>query len=398
MFRLPNGTPMGSLSIFETFEYFDFPRLFTAKSITGRYYLALSILDEEHYLEWLYLEISSEKLRRLMAKEVSLYEVFTKPECGYLLKVVSTDNGDDKFNYILPELLSEDELPLPDAYIEVADKPKQYGLGEITPHIAAKASHRETLNLHLFPADSHLPELNARGFGSVLVSVQELVDAIGQVANDGDATLKGAIAEDILQKTKLNACQIFEGSFGVQLKSATLSDMFGESLAAKTLEELSGLLMAGDTEELLSNKLHVLKGRVASKYRRVLRELNKLSTGLTFDWGSPNGELGRKVELTKAQIDKAFSIVDKIDIEMSESIEINANLIGLNIRTKRYEIESLDTDESFSGRVSDEAIPKIKNATINNRYKANIKKVVETKASSGDETIKWILFGLTPLG
>ncbi|MEG3768523.1 hypothetical protein [Alteromonas sp. 14N.309.X.WAT.G.H12] len=79
------------------------------------------------------------------------------------------------------------------------------------------------------------------------------------------------------------------------------------------------------------------------------------------------------------RLDKAFTIVDKIDIEMSESIEINANLIGLNIRTKRYEIESLDTDESFSGRVSDEAIPKIQNATINNRYKVNIKKVVETK-------------------
>lgn len=112
---------------------------------------------------------------------------------------------------------------------------------------------------------------------------------------------------------------------------------------------------------------------------------------------TPNSEFGGKVELTKTQIDKAYALVDRIDIEMSESIEINSNLIGLNIRTKRYEIESLETNESFSGRVADDAVMKVKNATINRNYKATIKKLIETKSSSGDEKVKWILYDLTPL-
>lgn len=397
MFRLPKETPLGELTIVETFEFFDFPRLFSAKSLTGGLYLGLSIFDGDDNLEWLYLNISPERARRLVCKEISLHEAFINPENKYLLKVVTFFNGEDNFEYVFPEQLSEESLPLNDAFIEVQTTKNSYGLGEIIPNIAAKASHRETFNLHIQPPDTKLPELNTRSFGNMLVSIQELVDALGQVANGREITMKGAISEDVLQQTKLNTCQIFEGSFGVQLKSSTLNDIFDDSLLTKALFELKSLLTTGDKEELLNNKLHALKGRVASKYRLVLKELHKLSSGIKFDWGSPNSEFGGKVELTKTQIDKAYALVDRIDIEMSESIEINSNLIGLNIRTKRYEIESLETNESFSGRVADDAVMKVKNATINRNYKATIKKLIETKSSSGDEKVKWILYDLTPL-
>ncbi|MGO3444865.1 MAG: hypothetical protein ACTINA_15400, partial [Pseudoalteromonas distincta] len=173
-----------------------------------------------------------------------------------------------------------------------------------------------------------------------------------------------------------------------------VSDLFDDSLSGRAINELLGLLSAQDNEDNLSNKLHLLKGRVASKYRSLLKEINRLGSGVKFDWGSPNSAHGGRLELTKAQVEKAHSIVDKIDVQMSESVEIKAKLIGINVRTKRYEISEVETDVSYSGKVSIEAIGDIEHAIINNNYIVTLKKLIETKSSSGDETIKWVLVAL----
>jgi hypothetical protein len=394
MFELPKRTPMGELELFELFEFYDVPRLFSAKSKTGALYLGLSIFDDYEDFEWLYVAISPDRIKELINQNLCLHTVFSKPENDYLFKVYTNISGDTKFEYILPEQLSSDDLPVKGTKVKVEGRSKSYGLGEVDPKAASLSSVRETFNIHLYPWDTKLPELSTRNFGNILVSTQELIDALGQICEDEEPSIKGAIPADILQQTKMNTCQIFEGSFGVQFKSANVSDLFGESLASKAIHEFLGLLSAQDNEDDLSNKLHVLKGRVASKYRRLLKEVNNLGSGIKFEWGSPNSLYGGQFELTKAQVEKAHSIVDSIDVQMSEAVEVKAKLIGLNVRTKRYEILGLESDERFSGQVSQETIGDIEHAVINNNYVATLKKIIETKSSSGDETIKWVLVGL----
>jgi hypothetical protein len=394
MFNLPSRTPMGELELFETFEFFDFPRLFSAKSRTGALYLALSIFDDYDEFEWLYISISVERIKELINKKICLHTVFSQPENGFLFKVHTNSNEVLQCEYILSEQLSSEELPLVGAKLDIKCNSKHYGLGEINPKVAAKAAARETFNIHLYPWDTKLPELGARSLGNILIFTQELIDALGQYCETGEPTIKGAIPLEILQQTKLNTCQIFESSFGIQLKSTDMSDLFTDSLSGKAIKEFFGLLLAEDNEDFLSNKLHLLKGRVASKYRRLLKEIISLGSGVKFDWGSPKPEHGGTFELTKSQVENAHAIVDKIDIEMSEAIEVSATLIGLNIRTNRYEILETATNERYSGKVSLEAIGKIEHAVINKNYIATLKKLVETKSSSGDETIKWVLIDL----
>ena len=394
MFDLPKKTPMGELILLDTFEFYEFPRLFSAKSKTGALYLGLSIFDDYEEFEWLYVAISPDRIKELINQRLCLHTVFSKPENEYLFKVYTNTNVDTRFEYILPEQLTADDLPIPETRLKIECKVKHYGLGEVDPKIAAVSSVRETFNFHLYPWDTQLPELSSRSLGNILLSTQELVDALGQFCENGTPPLKGAISADILQKTRLNTCQIFEGSFGIQFKSAHVSDLFDDSLSGRAINELLGLLSAQDNEDNLSNKLHLLKGRVASKYRSLLKEINRLGSGVKFDWGSPNSAHGGRLELTKAQVEKAHSIVDKIDVQMSESVEIKAKLIGINVRTKRYEISEVETDVSYSGKVSIEAIGDIEHAIINNNYIVTLKKLIETKSSSGDETIKWVLVAL----
>jgi len=392
MFNLPKSTILGVLDIVDTFEFYDVPRLFTVTNKTGAIYLALSTFDDGDDFEWLYVEISIDRMNSLINKSICLKTAFTTPENGFIYKVITDFFGEAKVDHVFPEQVSEDDLPLLDTYISVT-KIMSYGLGAIDPKKASAASIRETCNIHLYPWDTKLPELNTRSLGNILISIQELVDSLGQTCVE-EPTIKGAISAEILAKTRLNACQIFEGSFGLQLKSESLSDLFGDSLVAESFSELIALLSTEDNEDNISNKLHILKGRVASKYRRFLKEVHNLGSGIKIDWGSPNEKFGGEVYLTNKQVEKAYSIVDNIDIKMSEAIEVKATLIGLNVRTKRYEILSIQDNEKFSGRVSDDAIDEIQHAVINKNYIATIKKVIETKSSSGDEIIKWILVGL----
>lgn len=394
MFELPKQTILGELTLYETFEFFDFPRLFTAKSKTGKFYLALSIYDDFDDFEWLYINISSDRIMSLIDQKICLYTAFKNPEEGFIFKVYTRNQSDTRIEYILPEQLSADELPIKNTYIKVVEKNKRYGLGEINPSLAAISTSRETFNMHLAPWDTKLPELSARGFGNILISTQELIDALGQSCEEDSPSLKGAISADILQQTKFNTCQIFEGSFGVQFKSSRINDLFNDSLAGRSISEFLKLLKAEDDETTLTSNLHKLKGRVASKYRRLLKDITAIGSGLKFEWGSPNSDFGGLVELSKNQIEKAYSIVDKIDIQMSESIEMKVKLIGLNVRTKRYEIHALENSDKYSGRVADETLSDIEHAVINNNYIATLKKIIETKSSTGDESIKWVLVGL----
>lgn len=392
MFNLPKSTVLGGLELVDTFEFYDVPRLFTVRNKTGAVYLALSIFDDGDEFEWLYVEVSIDRINSIINQSICLNTAFRTPENGFVYKVETDFIGNAKVEYVFPEQLDVDDLPLVNTYIS-SNQRKLYGLGAIDPKLASASSVRETCNVHLYPWDTKLPELNTRSLGNILISMQELIDSLGQTCVE-EPTVKGAISAEILAKTRLNACQIFEGSFGLQLKSESMSDLFGQSLVADSFNKLLNLLSAEDNEDYISNKLHTLKGRVASKYRRFLKEVNNLGSGIKIDWGSPNKQYGGKVFLTKQQVEKAYSIVDSIDIQMSEAIEVKATLIGLNIRTKRYEILSIKDNEKFSGRVSDDATDDVQHAVIKNNYIATIKKVVETKSSSGEEAIKWILVGL----
>lgn len=389
---LPCNTVLGRLTIETVYQFYDIPRLFTCSNKTGVRYLALSVFDDYETFKWLYLPISNDRLSSLIDKGIMLRNAFLFPEDEYLYIIESNFDGEASVHHIFPEQLDDHDLPDEGVYLETKEK-SRVGLGAIDADQAAEGSRRETYNLHLYPWDTMLPEIDARDLGGILTSFQELANALGQYCK-GDVTLKGAIPADILEATKFRATQIFEGSFGIQLKSKSTSDLFHSSLASDVLLELTNLIESRDDEDNISNKLHKLKGRVASKYRVFLREVSKLDSPMKLHWGSPNEERGRVISLSKQEIRRAFELVSKIDIDMSESVTFRAELLGLDVKTKRYRVRHLDDNEDYSGKILDESLDAVRHSEINGIYNITLKKIIETNSSSGSEYTKWVLVGL----
>ncbi|MDH1235146.1 DUF6575 domain-containing protein [Stutzerimonas stutzeri] len=393
MINLPQERPFGNLRLEKVFQFYDIPRLFTCVNSTGCRYLALSTFDDYETYEWIYLPVSVDRLSSLATKSIGLRQAYLEPEDGFLYRVVTSDVEQTKIEHIFPEQIPDEDLPGANAFLTVDDKSLGMGLGAVDPVVAAESSKREIYNIHFYPWDTVLPEIDAKGLGLVLASFQDLANSLGQYCQ-GDVTLKGTIPADVLEQTKFRAAQIFDGSFGIQLKSKSINDLFDSSLASDVLLELTNLINSRDNEDYISNKLHELKGRVASKYRAFLREVVKLNCPMKLHWGSPNKERGSITTLNREEIKRAFDIVSKIDTDMSESVVFRAELLGLDVKTKRYRVRHLADNEDYSGKIADESLLGVQHSKINGIYNVTLKKVIETNFSSGSEHTKWLLVSL----
>lgn len=392
MISLPQKTYLGELKISNIFQFYDFPRLFTCRNRSGAQFLVLSTFDDFNEYEWLYLPISNDKLAAVLDRKITLRNCYETAEDGYLFKVNTNFEGEAEVESIFPEQIPEDDLPIKGIFLET-DERVSVGFGSINASEAAITSRRETFNLHLYPSDTILPELEIKSFGAVLTTFQDLVDSLGQYC-DGEPTLKGAIPGHILEKTRFKATQIFDGSFGIQLKSNSTCDLFDGSLASDALMELTHLLESGADIDRISNKLHQLKGRVAMKYRSFLKVLTKIDTPLKIDWGSPNEERGTTLTIDKKTLSKTFEAVSQIDTDMSETIMFKAELLGLNVKTKRYCVHHLSDNEDYSGKIAEESLHLIGHKEINGIYNVTLKRLIETNSASGAEQIKWLLISL----
>jgi hypothetical protein len=292
---IPKIPVLGNIVIDEVFEYYDFPRVFTCKNSTGNLYFALSIYDDDDRFEWLYLSISSFRKKAILENKISLHYAITNPEDNFLIKIESFSDKSKppKFEYIFPEQLSEDDLPSTD-YILKSTRTSVI-LQYENPKLVASASRRETFDYRILP-DTDIHEVPARKLGNIIVSTQELIDALGQASTD-KPTVRGPIPAELLQKTKINVSQFFQGSFGVQFSADQPSDLFNESTVQSALQELGNLFNAADSERDLSDKLHTLKGRVAAKYAKLLAELLDINSGLKLEWGSVDSQKGGKFSL-----------------------------------------------------------------------------------------------------
>lgn len=397
MHNLPVGTPLGILSICEVIEYYDFPRLFVCHSNLGQSYFALSIADNEESYDWLYLAVSELRKSAILQGQLPLAVAFNSPESNYVVKVVTyAEDRPPLISYLFPEQISSDDLPAPDYTLHVTTHDQAPQSTRSPARNVATATRRETFNYRIFPGRQDIHEIPARKLGGILTVTQELVDALGQ-ASTGEPTIRGAISGNILQQTRLQVSHTFQGSFGVQFSAAEYSDLLNYSLVAKALSEFSNIILAKDSEDLLSNKLHSLRGRVTSKYRRLLKELVDLNSGISFEWGSVIPNMGGTFEMSPEEVRSAYAIVDRMEIAMAEEMTISGKLIGFNSRTRRYEIMSSDNGKSYAGKVAEDVSLEIPNPAIGDFYEVDLRMLIETQSTSGDELIRWVLVRLGPL-
>lgn len=371
---LPKATILGVLRLIDVYEYYDFPSLFLCRNASGLNYLALSVDEDEsgESLTWLYLPVSGDRLKRICTGTISLHNAFKNAEDEFVFKVNTFwSKQRDTAEQVVCQDIDEEFLPAPEIKLSV-----HLPIGD--------TARRETINL-IFNFKSGIQSTApSKKLVDILEKIQILFNAAGKMLAEKHPEYKSRI----LDQTAMNIAAIMPGSFGIQLISNQEVKDDSDSLIGKAISYLYTLLEIGDNSELSS----ILdSGNIADKYSKFLNAINKSESDLSFQWFSPKRGYGGKTFLGKEQIPSIISMVEEFEKEeVKEKVFMPCELIGINARTRSFEIKNMETGKKYVGKIHKHAPPNVISSTISRHYMAEL---IKTKRINRPDT-KWFLVEL----
>ena len=375
-----NVPDLGRLEIVETYAYYDEPVLFSCKNAAGQFYLVVAADENDQYETWLYAKVSIERLNLIRSDIIDLHDAFADTEDGSVLQVkFSYDQTEPRIESIQSNKISEDMLPIPGEYLELEldTLPLLSNAEEI-----AESRNQEILNLTLKFADGSHIKAPITFLSKIFGKLQNIINSIGMMYDNS-----GCSPKDMKHKMQMSLVGVGAGSFDIRLASEKITqiDLLGYSDYGKVIEEFLKLLNARNDHNQLKELLIPLKSKVAKNYTDFLKSLNEFVMDTKFKWVSPIPNKGGTAYLSRLQMQEAIEFLEKYHEENPPPFPITGKLTGAVLSKKRFEIET--TDETYSGKIRDEAIASVSTATLSRIYTAVIQEVTE-RSETTDEITK----------
>ena len=377
---------LGRLEIVEVYDYYDQPILFSCKNAAGHLYLVVAADENDQHEIWLYAGVSTERLNLIRSGAIDLHDAFAKPEGGFLLQatVPYEDQIPLRIEPIQPNQISEDMLPTAGERLDLKTNtlPALSSSEEI-----AKSRKQEILDLALSFAGAFRTEASIAPLSNILGGFQEVINTVGMVCGN-----ENQVTENIRSNMEVSLLAIGAGSFDIRLASTKIVDLLDHSDFGDAIEEFLKLLNAANNHERLKALLDQLTSRVARSYTQFLKALNESVIDTRFTWKSPNPDRGGSAFLSKAQIQKVIEILERFQEEEPVIFNVTGKLTGVFLSNKTFEIET--TDKPYKGKITDEAIETVQNATLSQIYTAEIQEITERSETTDETKTKYQLLSL----
>lgn len=383
---LPVTDTTGALSITEVFDFYDGPKLFVCQNPAGHYFLGYWVGSDPVGESYWILPMSRERYLAIRSGSVSLRDAFSQPELGYLLECkVRFSGGKTATTRLVPARLDPELIPASDEYVQLRTETLPVRMRLLDLAGRAVATRREVLGLHFeFPGTRE--EGPTKLVGKLLVSLQDLLDALGQKIA-GSPTLRGFISNEILFKTETRLTQAAGGSFGIEVTAATETNLFGQSLISDSINELLQTLDVGNDVDKLRQRLMEMKPRAASKYGVLLSNLIASQSPFKVDWASPTPSRNRSVSLDLFAAAGALRTVEQVTREVGETRTLVGHFVGIDLLGKSFMLILREDEETYRGKIADEAMDAAAHVTMNQTYRISIRETLEVTAS-GEERLR----------
>ena len=382
-----NITGLGKLEIVETYVYYDQPVLFSARSVAGHLYLGVAADKNDEHETWLYVGVSTERLNLIRSGAIDLYDAFSESEDSFLLQeiVPYDDQTQPQLERIQPDQISEDMLPMPGERLDL--KTDTLPALRCSEEVA-KSRKQEILNLTLNFAGAFRTEASIAPLSKILGGFQEVINTVGMVCGN-----ENQVTENIRNNMEVSLLAIGTGSFDMRLASIKIVNLLDHSDFGDAIEEFLKLLNAANNHDRLKTLLDQLTSRVARSYTQFLKALNESVTDARFTWKSPNPDREGSAFLSKAQIQKVIEILERFQEEEPVIFKVEGKLTGVFLSNKTFEIET--TDKPYKGKITDEAISTVKNATLSRIYTAEIQEITERSETTDETKTRYELLSLS---
>ena len=391
MVDILNIPELGKLEIVEIYEYYDQPVLYSCKNASGHFYLVVAAAEDDQFLTWLCVAVSTERLNLIRSGKIDLHDAFAYPENPYAIqvRVPYDEHASVQTDLIQSNQIPEDMLPMPGECLDLQTDtlPVLSNVGEI-----AKSRNQEILNLTLNFVEAPKTEAPIAFLSKIFRGLQNVINTIGIVCVNSDQ-----ITKKIRDNMQISLLEVNAGSFDIRLVSTEIIDLFGNSDCGNAIERLFELLNAESNQEKLKTLLlGQLKLRVAKSYTEFLKSLSESVIDTKFTWKSPNSDRGGTAYLSNSQMQKVIEILEKFQEEEPSMHTITGVLIGASLRSNRFEIRT--PEKTYVGDIAGEVFETVENVTLNREYIAEIQEVTERSEATNELTKpKYLLFSLRNL-
>jgi hypothetical protein len=276
----------------------------------------------------------------------------------------------------------------------------------------ANEENREIIDFHIYPSKVERIEPLISVFGNFLHDFQSILDSIGQYKK-GITTLKGKVPESIRNQTQMSLLKTFEGSLGIRLIASKAKDLTFQQfnldyglpelaerpLLVETISEFIDLVKVTKEVGSLKERLTLMKSRSANSYQRFLEQLVSIEgESIYLDWGSNYPGGGGSVELTQSD---AISAISETITSSEEELMLRLKVVGINLNAKKeiFEVSSIGTNETYQGKISQEAMKQIEamDISFNKKiYSAKIRETIKIKQSTGEGIPSHTLLSIGP--
>jgi hypothetical protein len=236
------------IALLESYVYYDRPLLFSSFEQTS-YRLFLAILINEHNTmeEWLYVEVSRQRLLNIRAGLISLHDAFARSENGFVFRVwlTTADAGITRFEVVSSEELQEHQLPIKGERLNLTTPlrqlPKSSTHGSFLPPFvesprlyAARSAYGDagfSMPIEEQVADVRAPEVMIQASFDLFISQHEI----------NNLTLRSRSLEQECRSKLLNGVKTDDAAF-VKFLRENLSKYsrgtFTKALRANTIDEI----------------------------------------------------------------------------------------------------------------------------------------------------------------
>ncbi|MCK6523502.1 hypothetical protein L6R49_18980 [Myxococcota bacterium] len=385
--NLPPRGLLGELTLLEVFDLYEEPILFSCRSARGERYVGLLCASDDARQAWLYAPISPARLEELRSGRLTTYDLFREVEGGDLAYVSRSREASGSAGWSVEWVIAAevDDALLPTPGVSLELEPEEARGEDTLPDLSALAAQgrRDVLALRLVLPDRDDHEAPASLVGAVLSGVQHVVNAIGQAVL-ARPTTRAPIPVSVLNDCQLSVTGVFAGSFGVTLGGAGSSDHSHTTKSGPIFEQLFKLLSVTQDPAALREQLGALGGRLPNKYRALLSTLGAVER-FELGWGAPSGGPARRAALGRAEVATGVRVLTSYTTLAPQEFTVLARLIGLNLRTKSYELHDESEGARYVGRFVDAVSPAARVARLGELYFAVLQDIPEESAGGAVE-------------
>lgn len=386
---------MGELRMVEVYVNYDGPRLFSCRNAAGTYFFGLFVDEDARSETFLFAPASPARWASVRAGNLPLAAAFRQPEDnGVFRQILALDEEPSTHLDWLPvDEVPEDWYPDESARLTIPTD-TQPPLEEYEFANESRSLMRSLMAVEV-DVERGLTEIPSRHAANTLRLVQESVEALGQVRKNRQ-TNRGAIQADILDETELYLYDLRAASFAFVLSPRPTGQLFETSLVPAAVNLLLDVMEASESDELLSEQLRALHPRALSRYRALLEELTEFESGLTVLMATPDREV-RKTVMSKEQVRSSLDAARLTEEPVMQTIEIDAVLIGVNARTRSFELIDEESGIKYAGKTVDSARNRILGLRIGDRYDATLLHESEVSPITGETHDTYRLVHIEPI-